>query len=120
YTRMPNEGKAAPQARPGAYWIDVDEDQAGQRIDNFLMARLKGVPKSRIYRVLRSGEVRVNSRRVEASHRIAPGDRIRVPPIRVAERDESLPAPHFRMPVIFEDEHLLALDKPAGLAVHGG
>jgi len=101
-------------------WIDVDEESAGQRIDNFLMARLKGVPKSHIYRVLRSGEVRVNSRRAAPSQRVAGGDRIRIPPLRVAERDEATPAPHFRMPVIFEDESLLALDKPAGLAVHGG
>ena len=113
---MPTEGKTPPEVR----WIDVDDDEAGQRIDNFLMARLKGVPKSRIYRVLRSGEVRVNSRRVQGSQRVAAGDRIRVPPLRVAERDEQAPAPHFRMPVIFEDEALIALDKPAGLAVHGG
>ena len=101
-------------------WIDVAEDEAGQRIDNFLMARLKGVPKSHIYRVLRSGEVRVNSRRVEGSQRVIAGDRIRIPPVRVAEKEASAPAPHFRMPVLYEDEALLALDKPAGLAVHGG
>ena len=101
-------------------WIDVADEEAGQRLDHYLMARLKGVPKSHIYRVLRSGEVRVNSRRVEGSHRVAEGDRIRVPPVRVAEREEDAPAPHFRMPVLYEDEALLALDKPAGLAVHGG
>jgi 23S rRNA pseudouridine955/2504/2580 synthase len=101
-------------------WIDVAEEEAGQRIDNFLMARLKGVPKSHIYQVLRSGQVRVNSRRVESSQRVVAGDRIRIPPVRVAEREESTPAPHFRMPVLFEDEALIALDKPAGLAVHGG
>jgi len=101
-------------------WIDVAEEEAGQRLDNFLMARLKGVPKSHIYRVLRSGEVRVNSGRVEGSRRVEAGDRIRIPPIRVAEREDQTPAPHFRMPVLFEDESLLALDKPAGLAVHGG
>jgi 23S rRNA pseudouridine955/2504/2580 synthase len=117
---MPTEGKVIPQAAPAVRWIDVAEEEAGQRLDHFLMARLKGVPKSRIYRVLRSGEIRVNSRRVEGSHRVAPGDRIRLPPIRVAEREEAAPAPHFRMPVIFEDDALIALDKPAGLAVHGG
>ena len=101
-------------------WIDVAEEEAGQRIDNFLMARLKGVPKSHIYRVLRSGEVRVNSRRVESSQRVVAGDRIRIPPVRVAEREESAPAPHFRMPILFEDDAIVALDKPAGLAVHGG
>ena len=101
-------------------WIDVAEEEAGQRLDNFLMARLKGVPKSHIYRVLRSGEVRVNSGRVEGSRRVEAGDRIRIPPIRVAQREDQTPAPHFRMPVLFEDEALLALDKPAGIAVHGG
>ena len=101
-------------------WIDVAEEEAGQRIDNYLLARLKGVPKSRIYRILRSGEVRVNSRRVEASTRVAAGDRIRIPPVRVAERDDEVPAPHFKLPVLFEDEHLVAIDKPSGIAVHGG
>jgi 23S rRNA pseudouridine955/2504/2580 synthase len=101
-------------------WIDVAEEEAGQRIDNYLLARLKGVPKTHVYRILRSGEVRINSKRVEASQRVVAGDRIRVPPVRVAERDEDVPAPHFRMPILFEDEAFLALDKPSGLAVHGG
>jgi 23S rRNA pseudouridine955/2504/2580 synthase len=101
-------------------WIDVGEDEAGQRIDNYLLARLKGVPKTHVYRILRSGEVRINSKRVEASQRVAPGDRIRVPPVRVAERDEDVPAPHFRLPLVFEDEYFLAIDKPSGIAVHGG
>jgi 23S rRNA pseudouridine955/2504/2580 synthase len=101
-------------------WIDVAEEEAGQRLDNFLMARLKGVPKSHIYRVLRSGEVRVNSGRVAGSRRVEAGDRIRIPPMRVAEREDQTPAPHFLMPVLYEDEALLALDKPAGIAVHGG
>ena len=101
-------------------WIDVGEDEAGQRIDNYLLARLKGVPKTHVYRILRSGEVRINSKRVEASQRVAAGDRIRVPPVRVAERDEDIPAPHFRLPIVFEDEFFLAIDKPSGIAVHGG
>jgi len=117
---MASERKAAGGRVPAVSWIDVSDDEAGQRIDNYLMARLKGVPKSRIYRILRSGEVRVNSRRVAASDRVAAGDRIRVPPVRVAERGEPVPAPHFRLPVLFEDEVLVAIDKPAGLAVHGG
>jgi 23S rRNA pseudouridine955/2504/2580 synthase len=110
---MPSEGKAVS-------WIDVAEDEAGQRIDNYLLARLKGVPKSHVYRILRSGEVRINSKRVAASDRVAAGDRIRVPPVRVAERDESVPAPHFKLPILFEDDALVAIDKPSGLAVHGG
>ena len=101
-------------------WIDVTEDDAGQRIDNYLLARLKGVPKSHIYRIVRSGEVRINSKRVEASQKVAPGDRIRVPPVRVAERGEAQPAPHYKLPILFEDDFLVAIDKPAGLAVHGG
>src|SRR5215216_1185118 len=101
-------------------WIEVSEDEAGQRIDNYLLARLKGVPKSHVYRILRSGEVRVNSKRAEASLKVAAGDRIRIPPVRTAEREEAIPAPHFRLPVLFEDEAFVALDKPSGLAVHGG
>jgi len=116
---MTGDGKAGPRA-VAVRWVEVGEDEAGQRIDNYLVARLKGVPKSRIYRILRSGEVRINSQRVDASRKVAPGDRIRIPPVRVAERDEAVPAPHFKLPVLFEDEALLAIDKPAGLAVHGG
>jgi 23S rRNA pseudouridine955/2504/2580 synthase len=110
---MPDDGKAV-------HWIEVAEDEAGQRIDNYLLARLKGVPKSHIYRILRSGEVRINSKRVEASQRVAAGDRIRVPPVRTAERNESVPAPHFKLPILLEDDAFIAIDKPSGLAVHGG
>jgi 23S rRNA pseudouridine955/2504/2580 synthase len=117
---MATEGKAAHGAAPAVRWIEVGDEEAGQRIDNYLIARLKGVPKSRIYRILRSGEVRVNSRRVAASDRVAAGDRIRIPPLRMAERGETVPAPHFRLPVLHEDDALLAIDKPAGIAVHGG
>ena len=117
---MPADGKGAMGAAPAVSWIEVAEDEAGQRIDNYLIARLKGVPKSRIYRILRSGEVRINSRRVEAARKVEAGDRIRVPPLRLAGREEDVPAPHFRLPILFEDEHLVAVDKPAGLAVHGG
>ena len=117
---MTGDGKAAPAPPPAVRWIEVAEEEAGQRIDNYLAARLKGVPKSRIYRILRSGEVRINSQRVEASRKVAAGDRIRIPPVRVAERDEALPAPHFKLPILFEDDALVALDKPSGLAVHGG
>src|SRR5437868_1206552 len=101
-------------------WVEVSEDEAGQRIDNYLLARLKGVPKSHVYRILRSGEVRINSRRVEASQKVVAGDRIRVPPVRVAERGEPGPAPHYKLPILFEDDWIVAIDKPAGLAVHGG
>jgi 23S rRNA pseudouridine955/2504/2580 synthase len=105
---------------PTVRWVDVTEDEAGQRIDNYLAARLKGVPKTHIYRILRSGEVRINSKRVEAKQRVAGGDRIRIPPLRMAEREERAAAPHLRLPILYEDEALLAVDKPAGVAVHGG
>jgi 23S rRNA pseudouridine955/2504/2580 synthase len=101
-------------------YIEVSDDEAGQRIDNYLLARLKGVPKSHVYRILRSGEVRINSRRAEASQKVAAGDRIRIPPVRVAERGEEVPAPHFRLPILYEDDALVAIDKPSGIAVHGG
>ncbi|MGE5096853.1 MAG: RluA family pseudouridine synthase [Betaproteobacteria bacterium] len=117
---MSGDGKAPAPDVPAVRWIEVGEEEAGQRIDNFLLARLKGVPKSHVYRVLRSGEVRVNSGRVEASRKLAAGDRIRIPPLRVAQREEEVPAPHFRLPILFEDEALVAIDKPAGIAVHGG
>src|SRR5688572_17684496 len=117
---MPADGKAMKTDAPAVRWIDVGDDEAGQRIDNYLLARLKGVPKSLVYRILRSGEVRINSKRVEAAQKVAAGDRIRVRPVRVAAREEDVPAPHFRLQILFEDDHLLAVDKPAGLAVHGG
>ncbi|MBX3650761.1 MAG: RluA family pseudouridine synthase [Burkholderiales bacterium] len=101
----------------------IGEDAAGQRIDNYLMRRLKGVPKSHIYRILRSGEVRVNSGRIGPDYRLQRGDELRIPPIRVAqpaERPSVAAAAGFRPEVLFEDEALLVIDKPAGLAVHGG
>ena len=117
---MPTDGKAVNSAAPAVRYVEVGEEEAGQRIDNYLLARLKGVPKSRIYRIIRSGEVRINMKRAEASQKVVAGDRIRIPPVRVAERDAPEAAPHFKMPILFEDEALLAIDKPAGLAVHGG
>jgi 23S rRNA pseudouridine955/2504/2580 synthase len=117
---MPSDGKEMTSAAPAVRWIEVGEEEAGQRIDNYLLARLKGVPKSHIYRILRSGEVRINSKRAEASQKVVAGDRIRIPPVRVAERDDQVPAPHFRLPILYEDDALVAIDKPSGLAVHGG
>ncbi len=102
-------------------WMEIGEDGAGQRIDNFLTKQLKGVPKSHIYRILRSGEVRVNKKRVDQTYRLQAGDALRIPPVRVAEREagaEYVPAAEF--PVLYEDDALLAIDKPSGVAVHGG
>src|SRR6478735_3148228 len=117
---MPSDGKESSAAAAAVRYIEVTEEEAGQRIDNYLLARPKGVPKTHVYRILRSGEVRINSKRVEASQRVAAGDRIRVPPVRTAERDDQVPAPHFRLPILHEDDAFIAIDKPPGLAVHGG
>ena len=106
-------------------WLEVDAEHAGQRIDNFLFTRLKGVPKSCVYRILRTGEVRRNGGRVKAQDRLEAGDRVRLPPVRVAERDApSLPLNALRARIepriLFEDDDLLVLNKPSGMAVHGG
>ena len=101
-----------------ATWLEVGEESAAQRIDNFLFRTLKGVPKSHVYRVLRSGEVRVNSGRVKPEYRLQAGDRIRIPPVRTAARPPTAKAAEF--PIVHEDAALLVIDKPAGVAVHGG
>ncbi|MBX3636123.1 MAG: RluA family pseudouridine synthase [Rubrivivax sp.] len=100
--------------------ITVDEGSEGQRLDNFLIRLLKGVPKTHVYRVIRSGEVRLNKGRASADTRIAEGDEVRLPPLRLSDRSKAPVAPAREFPVLFEDEHLLAVDKPAGVAVHGG
>lgn len=100
--------------------VQIDEGSDGQRLDNFLVKVLKGVPKTHVYRVIRSGEVRVNKGRAGADTRLALGDEVRIPPVRMAERASARPAPPREFTVVFEDEHLLAIDKPAGVAVHGG
>jgi 23S rRNA pseudouridine955/2504/2580 synthase len=112
-----------PVASDQVSMIEVDDSAAGQRIDNFLLRVCKGVPKSHIYRILRSGEVRVNKGRVDAQYRLAYGDLVRVPPIRIAHGGADaapVPPPSAHFPILFEDEHLLVIDKPAGVAVHGG
>ncbi|HEX5092497.1 MAG TPA: RluA family pseudouridine synthase [Burkholderiales bacterium] len=101
--------------------LEVDEEGAAQRIDNFLLRRLKGVPKSHVYRVLRSGEVRVNSARVKPDYRLQAGDRVRIPPVRIASAPPPPRAPRLpSLPVVYEDAALLVIDKPSGVAVHGG
>jgi len=100
--------------------LEVGEEGAAQRIDNYLLRRLKGVPKSHVYRILRSGEVRVNSARVRPDYRLRGGDRVRVPPVRLGE-PAARPAPRpLALPIVHEDAVLLVVDKPAGVAVHGG
>jgi 23S rRNA pseudouridine955/2504/2580 synthase len=105
--------------------VTIDPEEAGQRIDNYLLRELKGVPKSHVYRILRSGEVRVNSGRIDAAYRLAGGDVVRIPPVRVATRTspERVRIPEgttLKPHILFEDDALIALAKPAGLAVHGG
>lgn len=101
-------------------FVEVDEGGAGQRIDNFLIRHLKGVPKSHIYRILR-GEVRVNKKRIDQTYRLQLGDLLRIPPVRVAARAEvEAFVPSNEFPIVFEDDALLVIDKPAGTAVHGG
>jgi 23S rRNA pseudouridine955/2504/2580 synthase len=106
-------------------WVRVPADVAGQRLDNFLLTRLKGLPRSLIYRLLRRGEVRVNKGRVRPSQRLEAGDMIRLPPLRRTEKgDAVVPSEQLqtrlRASVVFEDERVMVIDKPAGLAVHGG
>jgi 23S rRNA pseudouridine955/2504/2580 synthase len=126
-------GKEAPSAglaRPGAAsavgadrvaYLTIGPESDGQRLDNFLLRVAKGVPKSHVYRVVRSGEVRVNKGRVGVDYRLALGDEVRVPPMRLAEaRPAAAVAPAEMPPILYEDEHLMVVDKPAGLAAHGG
>lgn len=103
----------------------IDAEQEGQRIDNYLKTQLKGVPKSLIYRILRKGEVRVNKKRIKPEYKLVAGDEVRVPPVRVAEANE-LPSAKLssiqalEAMILFEDDALIVLNKPAGMAVHGG
>ena len=112
------------EAAPAVRRVLIDEASEGQRLDNFLIKLLKGVPKTHVYRVIRSGEVRVNKGRAAVDTRLALGDDVRVPPVRTsqnaADRSEAPSAPAREFPVVFEDDFLIAIDKPAGVAVHGG
>jgi 23S rRNA pseudouridine955/2504/2580 synthase len=107
-------------ARDRVTYLTVGDDAAGQRLDNFLLRLAKGVPKSHVYRVVRSGEVRVNRARAAVDQRLAVGDELRIPPMRLGTPIRTVPPPAEMPPVLYEDEHLIAVDKPAGLAAHGG
>ena len=116
-------GASAPTPTPSVKTLTVDEDSAGQRLDNFLMRHLKGVPKTHVYRIIRSGEVRVNKGRASADQRVEAGDLVRLPPVRISAQVQAkadAPAPAREFPVLMEDEAMMAIDKPAGVAVHGG
>jgi len=114
-----------PSQASGVQLLEVSPELAGQRIDNFLRTQLKGVPKTLIYRILRKGEVRVNKGRIKPEYKLQAGDVVRVPPLRLAERDESAPLAQgllerLEAAIVFEDKALIVLNKPAGIAVHGG
>jgi 23S rRNA pseudouridine955/2504/2580 synthase len=111
--------------KPKVQWVEITEENSGQRIDNFLITKLKGVPKTRIYRIIRKGEVRVNKGRINNKYRLEQGDMVRIPPVRVAEREsmvELLPTLKYSLEqeIIYEDDVLIVLNKPSGFAVHGG
>jgi len=113
--------QVASQLRPSVRRERVDDSVAGQRIDNYLLRICKGVPKSHVYRILRSGEVRVNGGRVGPTYRLAEGDEVRIPPVRIARPETTGSAPPGKpLAVVHEDDALLVVDKPAGKAVHGG
>lgn len=123
--RKPAEREPAAVVATAVQHVRVGESDDGQRVDNFLLKRLHGVPKSHVYRLLRSGQVRVDGGRVKAERKLAVGEEVRIPPVRAAER-ETAPRPpdavlnRLRESIIHEDEHYLAISKPAGLAAHGG
>lgn len=107
----------------GVRYVEIEEDYAGQRVDNYLLRLLKGVPKSRIYRILRKGEVRLNGKRIKPNTRLTAGDRLRVPPVRVADSPQGrnyFLEKNIDKTIIYESKVMLIINKPAGIAVHGG
>ncbi|MFD0726875.1 RluA family pseudouridine synthase [Lysobacter brunescens] len=121
-----SRGDDSPQRPSGQVrLVRVADDRAGQRLDNFLLGQLKGAPKSLIYKIVRSGQVRVNGGRAKAETRLEGGDEVRIPPVRLAEAGEKTPPPKgllaaMEASIVFEDARLLAINKPSGLASHGG
>jgi 23S rRNA pseudouridine955/2504/2580 synthase len=115
------------EIRTKVQFVDIDDDMAGQRIDNFLRNQLKSIPKSIVYRILRKGEVRVNKKRIKAEYKLQAGDIVRIPPVTIEEKVEEV-APSTKLnkvaeledKIIYEDDHMLILNKPSGTAVHGG
>ncbi len=105
---------------PAVRMVEIDGEQAGQRIDNFLLRICKGVPKSHIYKAIRGGEVRVNKGRIQSDYRLLEGDMVRVPPLRLPAPSAPRVVPPCDFPVVYEDDAILVIDKPSGVAVHGG
>ncbi len=111
---------------PNVQFLTISDDEAGQRIDNYLLSKLKGVPKSLIYRIVRKGEVRINKGRVKPEYKLQVGDVLRIPPVRISEKEQPQisnklnKVNQLENQIIFEDDYLLAINKPSGIAVHGG
>ena len=111
---------------PNVQFLTISDDEAGQRIDNYLLSKLKGVPKSLIYRVVRKGEVRINKGRIKPEYKLQAGDVLRIPPVRISEKEQPQisnklnKVNRLENQIIFEDDYLLAINKPSGIAVHGG
>ncbi|MCB5362449.1 RluA family pseudouridine synthase [Pusillimonas sp. CC-YST705] len=109
-----------PPAAPSVRFFQIDANHAGQRLDNFLVGVCKGVPKSHVYKAIRSGQVRVNKGRAQAEYRLEDGDLVRIPPMRLPQPSQARAVPPGQFPIVFEDDAMLVVDKPAGVAVHGG
>lgn len=121
---MQPAAKSSPADTPKVTYIQVEDSHEERRLDNFLLSQIKGVPKSHIYAIIRSGEVRINSKRAKASSRIASGDRIRIPPIRTAHRNRAEPqkelVKQIKDAIIYEDDNIIAVNKPRWIGSHGG
>ena len=111
---------------PNVQFLTISDDEAGQRIDNYLLNKLKGLPKSLIYRIVRKGEVRINKGRIKPEYKLQAGDILRIPPVRISEKEQPQisnklnKVNQLENQIIFEDDYLLAINKPSGIAVHGG
>lgn len=111
---------AVKSVTPQTQYVQIDITAQGQRLDNFLIGQLKGVPKTHVYRIIRSGEVRVNKARAQAQTRLEIGDEVRIPPVKIEQKVQRTPTPAREFPGLYEDDALLILNKPSGVAVHGG
>jgi 23S rRNA pseudouridine955/2504/2580 synthase len=119
------EQSQAPATLPKVQIVEISAEESGQRIDNYLMCQLKGVPKSLVYRIVRKGEVRVNKGRIKPDYRLKAGDMVRIPPVRQAEKKAPAKVSdkllrQLESSILFEDKRILVINKPSGLAVHGG
>ena len=122
---LASEKNISPEEKPQVRFFTIDSEDAGQRIDNFLLRTLKGVPKSHLYRLMRKGEIRVNKKRVKPIYKLTADDVVRVAPIRISENTDTVSTSlnivaNLEKQILFEDERLIVINKPSGMAVHGG